>query len=138
VSGSETRVAGVRLHRSPERRDARGSLVVTEGADDLPFAPARYFVIHDVPPGAVRGAHAHRECHQLFVCVAGSCVATVDDGAAREQITLDSPALGLHAPPGIWVELRRFSPGARLLVLASHPYDPDDYVRDYEAFRRGA
>ena len=63
MSSAPTRVAGVRLHRSPERSDARGSLVVTEGAEGLPFVPARFFVIHDVPPGAVRGVHAHLACH---------------------------------------------------------------------------
>ena len=41
---------------------------------------------------------------------------------------------GLYIPKMIWRELDNFSSGAICLVLASLPYDPDDYIRDYQAF----
>ena len=34
----------------------------------------------------------------------------------------------------VWASQFRYSPDAVLLVLASHPYDPDDYIRDYGDF----
>ena len=61
-----------------------------------------------------------------------SCL--VDDGSAREEIQLESPAIGLHIPPMIWGTQWKYTRDAVLLVLASHPYDPDDYIRDYEEF----
>jgi UDP-2-acetamido-3-amino-2,3-dideoxy-glucuronate N-acetyltransferase len=34
----------------------------------------------------------------------------------------------------VWGVQYKFSPGAVLLVFASHPYDPTDYIRDYDQF----
>ena len=41
----------------------------------------------------------------------------------------------LYVPPLVWAIQYKYSADALLLVLASDPYDPDDYVRDYDAFR---
>jgi hypothetical protein len=37
-------------------------------------------------------------------------------------------------PPGLWRELDNFSSGSICLVLASLPYDEEDYLRDYQTF----
>jgi hypothetical protein len=37
-------------------------------------------------------------------------------------------------PPLTWGEQASFSEGAKLLVLASELYDPEDYIEDYEEF----
>ena len=37
-------------------------------------------------------------------------------------------------PALVWGSQYSFVGGAVLLVLASHPYDADDYIRDYEEF----
>jgi UDP-2-acetamido-3-amino-2,3-dideoxy-glucuronate N-acetyltransferase len=103
---------------------------------DLPFAPRRLFTVYDVPSESVRGAHAHRECAQLLICLVGSVSCLVDDGAAREEIQLDAPDVALHIPPMIWGTQWRYTRDAALLVLASRPYDPDEYIRDYEEFLR--
>ena len=34
----------------------------------------------------------------------------------------------------VWGTQYRYAPDAMLLVFASHPYDPDDYIRDYDEF----
>ena len=47
---------------------------------------------------------------------------------------LDDPAIGLHMAPMVWGIQYKYSADALLLVLASEHYDPDDYIRDYEAF----
>jgi UDP-2-acetamido-3-amino-2,3-dideoxy-glucuronate N-acetyltransferase len=128
-----TRVRGVTLHRLASGQDLRGSLTAAEFAG-LPFAPRRLFAVYDVPSESVRGAHAHRACSQLLVCAAGAVSCLVDDGSARDEIRLASPDVGLHIPPMVWGTQWRYSRDAVLLVLASHPYDPADYIRDYEEF----
>jgi dTDP-4-dehydrorhamnose 3,5-epimerase-like enzyme len=116
--------------------DERGSISTAEAGAALPFTPQRYFTVFNVPPHQVRGEHAHRECHQFLVCLRGSVTARTDDGSYVEERKLDSPARGLYVPPMIWGGQFDFSSDAILLVLASHTYDPAEYIRDYEEFRR--
>ncbi|WP_205696699.1 WxcM-like domain-containing protein [Conexibacter sp. SYSU D00693] len=127
----ETAVRGVQLHRMPVVRDLRGSLVAAELSDRLPFLPRRYFLVFDVPSAEVRGEHAHRECHQFLLCVAGEVHVIADDGQHRQEVVLDDLSMGLYLPPMVWGVQYHYSPGAVLLVLASHEYDPADYIRDY-------
>ena len=134
ASGGRGRRPGVRLHRFPRMRDLRGSLVACEFDEALPFVPRRYFMVFDVPGVDVRGEHAHRECHQFLVCVSGAVHIVADDGERRQEFVLDDKDVGLYLPPMTWAIQYLYSPGSTLLVLASHPYDPDDYLRDYGEF----
>jgi UDP-2-acetamido-3-amino-2,3-dideoxy-glucuronate N-acetyltransferase len=133
VSGSG-RVTAVKLLSLPRFADLRGRLTVGDIADNLPFVPRRFFIVNEVPSKEVRGEHAHRECHQLLLCVSGSVTVMVDDGRNRDEYLLDAPHLALHVPPRVWASQYRYSADAAMLVLASDPYDPDDYIRDYAAF----
>jgi acetyltransferase-like isoleucine patch superfamily enzyme/dTDP-4-dehydrorhamnose 3,5-epimerase-like enzyme len=132
----ETSVKGVTLHRLKRVADIRGNLLVGEFVRELPFSPARFFVIFDVPGSRVRGEHAHRTCKQFLACLDGRCSVVVEDGRSREEILLDANDLGLNIPPMIWTTLYRFSSDAILLVFASAFYDPDDYIRDYDEYVR--
>jgi acetyltransferase-like isoleucine patch superfamily enzyme len=125
---------GVRLARSRIDRDLRGSLVAREVAGDVPFVPQRCFVVFDVPTKEVRGEHAHRECEQFLVALRGSVHVLCDDGRERREFVLDAPDLGLYIPAMVWGTQYQYSGDAVLLVLASHHYDPADYIRDYEEF----
>jgi acetyltransferase-like isoleucine patch superfamily enzyme len=129
-----SRVPGAALMRLTRADDLRGSLVAANFEEDLPFVPRRFFTIFGVPSTDVRGAHAHRVCHQLLVCVQGSVTAVVDDGTTRQEFLLDRPDIGLHMEPMIWGTQYRYSADAVLLVLASHAYDAEDYIRDHEMF----
>ena len=129
-------VRGARVVEMPVFTDLRGSLAVGEYGKQISFEPRRFFVIFDVPSKEVRGEHAHVTLEQLMVCVRGSCVVVLDDGRHREEVVLDSPRIGLYVPPLTWTTQYRHSPDVALLVLASQPYDADDYIRDYEAFRQ--
>ena len=128
-------VAGVTVSDLAEHHDERGRLMPLAPVGGLPFLLQRVFVVRDVPEGARRGQHAHRRVHQFLVCVQGECTVAVDDGSARVEILLDSPQRGIHIAPLVWAEQFRFSPDAVLLVLASGPYDPDEYVRDPHELR---
>lgn len=114
--------------------DDRGRLLVAQANADVPFPIKRLFVLHGLAEGASRGYHAHREQHQLLFMLAGSCTVIVDNGATREAVRLDHPALALHAPPMLWLELEDFTPGAICAVLTSGEYDPQDYIRDRAEF----
>jgi UDP-2-acetamido-3-amino-2,3-dideoxy-glucuronate N-acetyltransferase len=127
-------VHGAKLHRLPLIEDLRGALTFGEIDAHLPFTPARYFVVFDVPSREVRGEHAHLKLHEFLVCLRGSCSVALDDGRARDEVLLDSPTLGLHIPPKLWRVHYKYSPDAILLSLCSDKYDADDYVRDYDAF----
>ena len=87
-----------------------------------------------VPSEDVRGAHAHRECAQLLVCLYGSLTCLVDDDGARRQVCLEQPNIGLYIPPIVWGTQFQYSFDAVLGAFASLPYDPDDYIREYENY----
>ena len=129
-----SRVPGVDVLRLTRADDLRGSLVAANFEQELPFVPQRFFTVFGVPSTDVRGAHAHRACHQLLVCVQGSVNAVVDDGHERQEFQLDRPEIGLHMDPMIWGTQYRYSADAVLLVLASHAYDAEDYIRDHDVF----
>lgn len=114
--------------------DERGNLVVGEFPVSLPFIARRFFYVTNVPKGEPRGIHAHKECHQFLVCVAGTVKAMVDDGEHRQVFPLSSNGHGLHMPPLTWGCQYDYSSDAVLLVLASHSYDADDYIHEYEEF----
>jgi len=130
----ELAAKGSRLIELVDITAENGTLIVGEHPDQLPFSAERIFALLGVPADEVRGTHAHRECHQFLVCVAGSVSAVVDDGTDVDEIVLDRPSLGLYMPPLIWGKQYRYSSDAVLLVLASHPYDADDYIHDYDEF----
>ena len=134
VTPSGDLVGGARLVPVRVASDLRGSLAAIELGTGLPFVPARFFAVFDVPSGDVRGEHAHRACEQVLVCLRGSVACIVDDGTQRAQVRLDSPEVGLYMPAMTWGTQYQYSPDAVLGVFASLPYDADDYIREYEQF----
>jgi dTDP-4-dehydrorhamnose 3,5-epimerase-like enzyme len=132
--GATDVVGAARLIDLPVVTDAKGALMWAQAGTHLPFEIQRFFCVFGVPAGEVRGQHAHRRLHQLLVCVQGRCTVTLDDGAARDRVVLDTPARGLHLPPLIWAAQGEFSADALLVVLASEAYRPEDYIHDYGEF----
>ena len=114
--------------------DRKGHITIAENYSDIPFDIKRVFYLYDVPGGESRGAHAHRECHQFLIAASGAFEVLLDDGKTKRQILLNRPNCGLHIPPGIWASEINFSSGSICLVLASHEYNQDDYIRSYEAY----
>ena len=117
-------------------RSRDGNLTVATVGDNIPVDIKRVFYLYDIPGGASRGAHAHRECHQLLCAASGSFEVLLDDGRTQRIVQLNRPYALLHVPPGIWASEINFSSGAICLVLASEPHEADDYIRDYEEYKR--
>ena len=114
--------------------DRKGNLSVVQNGDTVPFDVKRVYYLYDVPGGESRGAHAHKELSQLIVAASGSFTVTLDDGKVKRSFLLNRPYQGLLVVPGIWRDLDDFSSGSVCMVLASHPYDKEDYIRDYDEF----
>ena len=112
----------------------RGNLTVVQSGQTVPFDIKRVFYLYDIPGGEARGAHAHKTCHQFLVAASGSFEIALDDGMNKRTVFLNRPFSGLHIPPGIWAAEQEFSSGAVCLVLASEPYDEEDYIRDYDTY----
>lgn len=135
-SNRPTSVRGVRLITLVQHRDARGPLAILgQDAAQLPFAPVRIFFTYEANEQA-RGAHAHRGCEQILICTAGSLQVRVSDGEDEETITLCGPEQALYLGPMVWAEQFHHQPGTVLMVLASHPYDETDYLRDVAQWRQ--
>ena len=112
----------------------RGNITVVENGITIPFDVKRTYYLYDVPGGESRGGHAHKELRQLIIAASGSFSVTLDDGSIKRTFLLNRPYQGLLVVPGIWRTLDDFSSGSVCLVLASHPYDEGDYIRDYNEF----
>lgn len=118
----------------PRINDPRGNLTFIEGGRHVPFDIRRVYYLYDVPGGAERGGHAHKNLHQLIVAMSGSFDVHLDDGLNKKTIHLNRSYIGLYICPMIWREIDNFSSGAVCMVLASAPYDETDYYRDYPEF----
>ncbi len=114
--------------------DERGKLTFIEGKNHIPFEIKRVFYIYDIHTGSYRGAHAHKNLHQLMISLSGSFEILLDNSKSKNTHYLNDPSKGLYIPPGHWTELCSFSSGAVCLVLASDIYQENDYIRDYDEF----
>jgi hypothetical protein len=112
-----------------------GNLTAVHANGEVPFAIERVFYLYDVPGGEDRGAHAHKECHQLIVATSGAFDVELSDGQNVRRVSLNRPYFGIYVPPGIWAQEVGFSSGSVCLVFASHPYDESDYLRNFDAYK---
>lgn len=123
-----------RLIELPRVDDRRGSLSFIEGGNHVPFHIARVYYLYNLPIEAERGSHAHKKLEQLMIAISGNFDVVLDDGINKRTFHLDRPNRGLLISRMHWRELASFSPGAVCMVLASLPYDKDDYIRNYQEF----
>ena len=125
----------VKMLEFPQHGDARGQLVVVEGAQDIPFDIKRMFYIYGSDATVVRGQHANRRTEFVLINVAGTSKVRVRDGFGNETIfCLNRPHTGIYLPRMVWKDMYDFSPDSVLLVLASEHYDPAEYIRRYDDF----
>lgn len=123
-----------RIIEFPKISDARGNLTFVESERHIPFEFKRIYYLYDVPGGAERGGHAHREMEQIIMAMSGSFNVLLDDGYEKKLVHLNRSFYGLYVCPMIWRDLNNFSSGSVCLSLASTYYDETDYYRNYEEF----
>lgn len=117
----------------PKIEDRRGNLSIIEN-DTIPFEIKRVYYLYDIPSGAERGGHAHKEQSEFLIALSGSFDVVLNDGKEQIKITLNRPNVGLLIPTGVWRELQNFSSGSVCLVLASAAFVEEDYIRDFKEF----
>lgn len=123
----------IKIIKIPKIEDPRGNLSVIEN-NVIPYEIKRVYYLYDVPSGAERGGHSHKEQHEFLIALSGSFDVILDDGKEQEKVTLNKPFEGLLITNGIWRELKNFSSGAVCLVVASDVFSEDDYIREYDEF----
>ncbi len=133
ISKMKSTINDIRLLTIPKIHDVRGNIGVVEKTT-VPFEIKRVYYLFDVPAGAERGGHAHREQQAVLIALSGSFEVVMSDGVNTKSVMLNMPDSGLLIPEGIWRELRNFSSGAVCLVIASAEFDEADYIRDFSAF----
>lgn len=129
-----TTVDDCRIIELGKHHGATGNITVVENGKAIDFDIKRIFYIYDIPGGVTRGAHAHKTLCELIVAATGSFEVRVFDGEREKVFLLNHPSKALYLPCGVWEELRNFSSGSIALVLASTPYTPEDYFRDFDEF----
>ena len=120
----------------PKIQDHRGNLTFVENSRQVPFDIKRVYFVYDVPGGAYRAAHAHKQLHQLYVAISGSFDVHLDDGKQQRTFQLNRSHYGLYICPMVRRRIDNFSSNSVLLVLASELYDEEDYIRDRADFER--
>jgi dTDP-4-dehydrorhamnose 3,5-epimerase-like enzyme len=118
----------------PKVADPRGNLTFVEAGRHVPFKIRRVYYLYDVPGGAERGGHAHKELAQLIVAIAGSFDVVLDDGSQKARFRLNRSYYGLYVSSMVWRGLENFSSGSVCMVLASNYYSAEDYFRDYNEY----
>jgi len=134
ANNSKPAIYDCTLIELPKIKNRAGNITPIQGCTDIPFEIKRVFYLYDIPGGEDRGAHAHKKCHQFIIAASGSFDILVDDGLNKRTFSLNRPYYGFHIPPGIWAAEMGFSSGAICLVLTSHVYDENDYIRDYHEY----
>jgi hypothetical protein len=118
----------------PKIHNRAGNITPIQNNIEIPFEIKRVYYLYDIPGGESRGAHAHRILEQVIIAASGSFDVTLDDGRNKKTVQLNRPYFGLHVLPGMWRDISNFSSGAICLVLASHIYDENEYIRNYSDF----
>jgi UDP-2-acetamido-3-amino-2,3-dideoxy-glucuronate N-acetyltransferase len=113
--------------------DARGNLGVFE-FQELPFTPVRFFWIFGTPDSQGRAGHGHKICSQFIFSQQGNIEIAVTKPDGESLVKILGPGDSFYLPPMHWLDLVAFSSGSVLGVLASHPYDRNEYIESKQEF----
>lgn len=120
----------------PKIVDGRGNLSIIEQYKQVPFKIKRTYWIYDVPGGCERGGHAYKENTEFIVALSGSFDVVINDGVEEKSFHLNRSYMGLLVPKGLWRVMNNFSTNSLALILSDMDYDEDDYIRDFDEYKR--
>jgi len=129
-----TNIDDIKVLDLPNITTESGHITAINNLLEIDFSIERCYYLYDVPSGATRGGHAHKNLHQLIIAASGSFEVIITDASKSRTIYLNQPDQGLYLPPGLWRELKNFSAGSICLVMASAKYTEEDYIRDLDQF----
>lgn len=113
-----------------------GELSFFEGSHEIPFDIKRIYYISKVPEGVRRGYHAHKELKQVLFCPYGRIQLVLENRFGREEIELSDPSIGVVIEECTWREMLWLQKNSVLCVAASDYYMIEDYIRDYDEFKK--
>ena len=124
----------IRIINLPKIEDDRGNLSFIEEENHVPFKVKRVYWIYDVPGGEFRGSHAFKETDEFIVALSGSFDVVLNNGKEEKKYSMNRSYYGLYVAKLHFRRLENFSTNALALILASTPYDENDYIRDFHEF----
>jgi len=130
------KLLGVELVNLPKFEDPRGNLSFIEENKHIPFKIERTYWIYDVPGGQMRGGHAFKEQQEFIVALSGSFDVVVKDGKNETRYSLNRSYYGLFIEAGLWRQMENFSTNAVAMVLSSTRFNENDYIREYEDYKK--
>ena len=130
------KITGCQILSLPKIADGRGNLSIIEEFKQIPFKIRRSYWIYDVPGGCERGGHAYKQNTEFIVALSGSFDVVINDGVEEKSFHLNRSYMGLLVPKGLWRVMNNFSTNSLALILADTDYNADDYIMDYEEYRK--
>ena len=113
-----------------------GELSFFEATHEVPFEIKRIYYISRVPEGVRRGFHAHKKLRQLLFCPYGRIQLILENKNGREEIELSDASIGVYIDECTWREMVWLQKDSVLCVAASDFFKAEDYIRDYDEFRK--
>lgn len=125
-----------RIIELPKILDDRGNLSFFENSKQIPFDIKRSYWIYDVPGGEIRGEHAFKNSTEFIVALSGSFDVVLNDGEHEMKYSLNRSYYGLYVPNLFWRRIENYATNSLSLIVSSTPYDEQDYIRDFNSFKR--
>ena len=121
----------------PKIQDPRGNLTFLQHPNQIPFEIKRTFWTYDVPGGEIRGGHAYYEQKEIIVALSGSFdIVVTNANGSLEKFSLNRSYYGLYLPAKTWRHIENFSTNALALHISSKAFSTEDYIRDFENFKK--
>lgn len=116
--------------------DPRGCLSIIEELVHAPFKIGRCHLIFNVPSETKISGYTFATNKELIVPLSGSFRILIDNGIEKTLYNLNKPYCGLFISENLWREVLDFSTDAVALVLSSNESDADEYIVNYDDFKK--
>jgi hypothetical protein len=95
-------IENCQLVELPKISDPRGNLTFIESGKHIDYDIKRVYYLYDVPGGAERGGHAHKELQEFIIALSGSFDVVLDDGYTKKRFHLNRSYYGLYIMMSFW------------------------------------
>ena len=114
--------------------DLRGELNSVELTKLTGKAFKRYFIISNIK-GGKRGGHSHIYTDQVLKMIKGSMNLYYETKYDKKSIDLDNSSPPIYLPRLTWVEMKKITGDAIILVISSDEYNIKNSIRSYKDFK---